>query len=193
MSPEYSLGIRASGGGLRLPGPGVQGCPGSWTCFLCCRCRSSRSWLRRISTSHYKPHHYIRLNAECRADIEWWCTFHRLWNGRAIIRSSGALPPDVILCTDASGTWGCGAYWATRWFQVPWDGLPIMEQAIAAKELFPIVMARFCGGHPRQVVELRLHVVYTHATMQPRRSISQTGGVEIGPPTHSTGIYIRVV
>ena len=30
------------------------------------------------------------------------------------------------------------AYWQTIWFQVPWQDLPIAEELIAAKELFPI-------------------------------------------------------
>jgi hypothetical protein len=113
--------------------------------------RPGRLFLRRIydllaGTSHFKPHYFVRLNAECRADIEWWVTFHRSWNGVAIIRSPDSRPPDVVLCTDASGSWGGGAFWKTRWFQVPWCGLSIAGQSIAAKELFPIVLASLLWG-----------------------------------------------
>ena len=44
------------------------------------------------------------------------------------------------LASDASGSWGCGAYYNSHWFQLHWDrrseGLPIM-----VKELLPIVLA----------------------------------------------------
>ena len=111
-----------------------------------CVVRPGRLFLRRIydllaGTSHFQPHHFICLNAESRADIEWWYVFHRFWNGVAIIRNPDAFTPDVVLCTDASGSWGCGAFWRTLWFQVPWHGLAIAGQSIAAKELFPIVLA----------------------------------------------------
>ena len=47
--------------------------------------------------------------------------------------------PVVEVTSDASGSWGCGA-WHTSWLQVPWeaaaDGL-----SIAAKELVPIILA----------------------------------------------------
>ena len=80
--------------------------------------RPGRLFLRRIydllaGTSHFKLHYFVRLNAECRA---WWFTFHRSWNWVAIIRSPDSRPPNVVLCTDASGSWGCGAFWKTLWF-----------------------------------------------------------------------------
>ena len=117
--------------------------------------RPGRLFLRRVydllaGTSHFKPHYFIRLNAECRADIEWWYTFVQAWNGVSIIRHPDQLKPDVLLRTDASGNWGCGAYWRTLWLQVPWSGLPIENQAIAAKELFPIVLASLVWGHAWQ-------------------------------------------
>ena len=116
-----------------------------------CVVRPGRLFLRRIydllaGTSHFQPHHFIRLNAESRADIEWWYVFHRFWKGVAIIRNPDAFTPDVVLCTDASGSWGCRAFWRTPWFQVPWHGLAIAGQSIAAKELFPIVLASLLWG-----------------------------------------------
>ena len=44
------------------------------------------------------------------------------------------------LASDASGSWGCGAYYNSHWGQLCWDrqseGLPIM-----VKELLPIILA----------------------------------------------------
>ena len=47
---------------------------------------------------------------------------------------------DVIVATDALGSWGCGAVWSQNWFHCPWNeawaGVPINT-----KELVPIVVA----------------------------------------------------
>ena len=51
-----------------------------------------------------------------------------------------ASAPTAGLRPDASGSWGCGAYYDSHWFQLRWDrrseGLPIM-----VKELLPVVLA----------------------------------------------------
>ena len=48
--------------------------------------------------------------------------------------------------SDASGSWGCGAFWDNQWFQVLWQGLPISSASIAPKELFPILVASAVWG-----------------------------------------------
>lgn len=50
--------------------------------------------------------------------------------------------PNVILTSDASGSWGCGAYYNSLclWLQYPWSSLTI-DYHITAKELLPIVFA----------------------------------------------------
>ena len=44
------------------------------------------------------------------------------------------------MATDASGSWGCGAWYGSCWFQVQWDDTsrPLL---ILVKELLPIVLA----------------------------------------------------
>ena len=49
-------------------------------------------------------------------------------------------PLDIVLTTDASGTWDCGAVWDHHWLQWQWDSDWLAHQ-IAAKELVPIVLA----------------------------------------------------
>ena len=51
-------------------------------------------------------------------------------------------PPDHCIQTDASGRWGCGAFFEGRWLQCPWspDWLPCN---IMAKELVLIILS--CG------------------------------------------------
>ena len=48
--------------------------------------------------------------------------------------------PRLRMASDVSGSWGCGAWYLTHWFQLQWNtqsaALPIM-----AKELLPVVLA----------------------------------------------------
>ena len=53
--------------------------------------------------------------------------------------------PDVTLTSDASGSWGCGAFTGDDWFQLQWVG-PISNCHITTKELVPIVLAAALWG-----------------------------------------------
>lgn len=53
--------------------------------------------------------------------------------------------PDIHLFSDASGSFGCGAWWGQSWLQVAWIG-NMLEWSIAQKELLPIVMATMLWG-----------------------------------------------
>ena len=113
--------------------------------------RPGRVFLRRLynllaRTASFKPHYSVRLNSEAQADVEWWCTFLHTWNGTSMLRPLRAGNPDVEIWSDASGNWGCGALWHQRWLQLQWVGLPIASESIAAKELFPVVVAAAVWG-----------------------------------------------
>ncbi len=72
---------------------------------------------------------WLRLNVSARADIEWWWRLGVQWNGMSMMRAIvAAEKPQVVLTTDASGSWGCGAVCGPKWFQLDW------EKAAAAKE-----------------------------------------------------------
>ena len=86
--------------------------------------------------------HFIRLNRGIWADIQWWQLFAELWNGTSLC-PVGA--PDVVMVSNASGSWGCGAFTETRWFQVQWPE-NCRGQSITFKELFPIVLALVVWG-----------------------------------------------
>ena len=51
----------------------------------------------------------------------------------------------IELASDASGSWGCGAWWGPRWFQYVWDAMS-SKLDISSKELFPIVVAAVVWG-----------------------------------------------
>ncbi len=50
----------------------------------------------------------MRLNAEARAELEWWWQVGVRWNGVSMMTSLMVTEqPQVELVTDASGLWGC--------------------------------------------------------------------------------------
>ena len=125
--------------------------------------RPGRTFLRRLfdlSATVAKPDHHIRLNAGVRSDLAWWHEFLVQWNGISLLTVLGEVSPSVVLTSDASGSWGCGAYWSTKWFQFAWASSGCSPDTnIATKELIPVVMAvamwgRFWTG---QVVSCRCY------------------------------------
>ena len=91
------------------------------------------------------PHHQIRLNIAARADIIWWHTFVDSWNGLSLLWSVGLSSPNIMVVSDASGSWGCGAYYSSFWFSMKWPA-QAQEFSIAIKELFPVVIAAAIYG-----------------------------------------------
>ncbi len=105
--------------------------------------RPGRAFLRRmidLSKRVKELHHKVRLNAAFRLDHRWWGCFLPIWNGACSMAGAALRKPQVILTSDASGSWGCGAYTSTgEWFQLAlmedWNGVHI-----TVKELLPIVL-----------------------------------------------------
>ena len=65
-------------------------------------------------------------------------------------------PICVEMVSDASGSWGCGAYWHPHWFQIQWSprALPL---PIAVKELLPLVVAVAVWGPAWAQTRVRCH------------------------------------
>ncbi len=107
--------------------------------------RPGRSFLRRLldllhATGTRRGNKcIIRLNRSCQADIAWWREFVGPWNGVSFLCPTQELPT-VEVTSDASGSWGCGAWHLSEWCQVPWDSRAD-SLSIAAKELVPIILA----------------------------------------------------
>ena len=112
----------------------------------CTVVRAGKSFLCRIisllSVTRHK-HHHIRLNKEFRSDILWWKVFAAHWNGTSIIVSDSS--ECLEMTSDASGTWGCGAWHLTEWFQLPWN-VDSCKLQIAVKELIPIIIGAVVWG-----------------------------------------------
>ena len=71
-----------------------------------------RTFLRRIINLSRVPKdldHWVCLNAEFQLDLQWWHLFLAKWNGISCIYTNVPSKEDVIVATDASGSWGHGA------------------------------------------------------------------------------------
>ena len=112
--------------------------------------KPGRPFLRRLYTMQQigkSPSHHIRLNVPARADILWWYFFMDRWNGISILWSLHRQSADLSVFSDASGSWGCGAFVSTHWFALKWCSR-LQPLPIAVKELIPVVIAAaFWGNH----------------------------------------------
>ena len=91
------------------------------------------------------PSHHIRLNAAARGDIIWWHVFIDKWNGISLAWDLGYHLPEIIVYSDASGSWGCGGYVGKDWFQYGWS-VHHQDMSIASKELIPVVISAAIFG-----------------------------------------------
>ena len=97
-----------------------------------------------MSISSY-GYHKVQLNSHCRADITWWRLFCEKWNGISFFPINPS--SSILVVSDASGSWGCGAFIKSshHWFQLEWlshwKGVAIM-----VKELVPVVVSTATWG-----------------------------------------------
>ena len=100
-----------------------------------------------------KQHHRVRLNLGFRSDLLWWAMFLSTWNGSSMMSQTVRSHYTATITSDASGSWGCGAFTSSgKWFQFEWPG-PRREVHITVKEFLPIVVAFAIwgskwSGHP---------------------------------------------
>ena len=106
--------------------------------------RQGRTFVSRIyktAAKVKKLDFYTRLNHEFQSDLRWWDTFLYQWNGLSLLRwSTGQQRPDITIQTDASGSWGCGAFYHGQWLQWQWSQ-EWTSIGIMAKELTPIILS----------------------------------------------------
>ena len=99
---------------------------------------------------------FVRLNISARSDIIWWKVFAKQWNGTSMLYNYQSANPHIHVFSDASGSWGCGAYAGKLWFQFQRPaGLP--DRHISVKEMVPIVIAAVVWGSHWQGLSIRFH------------------------------------
>lgn len=101
-----------------------------------------RTFLRRIidlKDSVHHNHHKILLSEEFHADLDWWLSFLRTFNGTRLIQDP---KPITSIQTDACNT-GAGGYYDGDYFYVNWQiDTPLFECAhINVKELLAVYFA----------------------------------------------------
>ena len=109
---------------------------------------TGRPFIRSLidTKSHLKAANYLtRLDQKCKAYLAWWHTYIEAWNGTGLFPR---LPNGPPITTDASGSWGAGAFISLddAWFQIHWSS-SWSATNIATKELLPIVVALAIWGH----------------------------------------------
>ena len=113
-----------------------------------------KTFMRRmfaLKATVRRPYHRVRLNKDFHSDLAWWAMYLGIWNGVGMMRGVDDSPTQHQIWTDASGTFGCGAWDPEfrEWIQVAWPAtysegaLRLSEESIALKELLLIVIA--CG------------------------------------------------
>ena len=106
--------------------------------------RCGRSFVSRMYATAARVQeleYFTRLNSDFRSDLWWWHTFLVEWNGISLLRySSSPTKHDFCIQTDASGSWGCAAFFQGEWLQLPWNEA-WTSVGIMAKELAPILLS----------------------------------------------------
>ena len=98
-----------------------------------------------LSTTAKELHHHVKLNKSFQSDPEWWAIFLLRWNGVGMMSSICRHPHSVLITSDASGGWGCGAYSSSNlWFQAQWPEC-WSSVHITVKELVPIIIVVACA------------------------------------------------
>ena len=70
-------------------------------------------------------------------------------NGISLLWDVSRQRADIMVTSDASGSWGCGALWESCWFHFPWPS-SLLHLPLTIKELVPIIVAAALFGHQWQ-------------------------------------------
>ena len=112
--------------------------------------KPGRIFLRRLidlSTTVTALDHYIYLNLDARADIDWWSRFLPEWHGVEIIHPTPITASDLHLFTDASDL-GLGCVYGPHWVSAGWpeEWAPSHRCHINVRELFAVWAAVYTWG-----------------------------------------------
>ena len=109
---------------------------------------TGRTFLRRmleLLKGCKKNQQGVCLNLSFLSDLVWWNLFLEDWNGIGMLENPADGMPDIEIHSDASGSFGCGAWTGDLWLQLQWpEG--VSNWSIAAKELVPIVITALVWG-----------------------------------------------
>uniref|UniRef100_A0A1X7U0I3 Reverse transcriptase/retrotransposon-derived protein RNase H-like domain-containing protein n=2 Tax=Amphimedon queenslandica TaxID=400682 RepID=A0A1X7U0I3_AMPQE len=116
--------------------------------YACKVVRPGRSFLQRLYALEKvgsTPDHHIRLIAAARADVMWWQLFVSHWNRVIMLWNPKHSPADILVFSDASGSWEGGAFCSHLWFSFKWP-LNLKPTSMQVKELIPVFIAAALFG-----------------------------------------------
>lgn len=93
------------------------------------------------------PHHFIKLNSECRADLRLWYDFLDHYNGCTVLTGDRFVSSSSLqLHSDAAGSRGFACTYLSSW---TFGSFPdkVKYHHINTLELYPIALAVFLFGH----------------------------------------------
>lgn len=108
--------------------------------------RSFLRWLINLFMAVKPLDGYIRLNLAARSDIKWWSMYVAQWNGTSMMTRFDKTHPTKMVTSDASGSWGCGAFCDSLWLQLQWPA-SMTQCHISVKEMIPVVISAALWGH----------------------------------------------
>jgi len=122
---------------------------------------AGRTFLRRLydfmKASEYSESPVLRLPNPVKEDLVWWVETLQSWNGKSFFLFDDWTPsPDLQLQTDASGSWGYGAYFRGRWLQGTWSDEQL-SLSITFKELYAIAVACLTWGSEWTRLRVQFH------------------------------------
>ena len=110
--------------------------------------RPGRTFVRcmiSLSMVAKKPQDHLWFNKAFYSDLEWWYYLVGQWNGISLLAPFQWQYPDGEVTSDASGSWGCGAFHGSEWFQLQWEQNST-QLNIMNEELIPIVAITMLWG-----------------------------------------------
>ena len=112
--------------------------------FACLIVVPGRAFLRRLTDltrGVTRPHHFIKLNNEARADIRAWYQFISHFNGKCLFLQDRWISSEKIcFYTDAASTFGYAAIFGGKWFAGKWPE-NWKKFHITVMEMYPITAA----------------------------------------------------
>lgn len=118
--------------------------------FACRVIKPGRCFLRRLydkTMGINSKHHYIKLNNDCRADIQLWHEFIHDYNGCTLLTGDRFISNQTMnLFTDSAGSKGFGIVYSNEWTFGCFP-LQIQQLHINILELDPIALAVVMFGH----------------------------------------------
>ena len=120
--------------------------------FACRVIKPGRAFLRRLiflTIDVKEPHHFVRITAEARKDIDIWLLFLTDFNGISILMEEKWLTsPHLNLYTDSAVTKGFGAVFGSLWTYGSWE--ESIQYHITLLEMYPILLALYLWGKKLQ-------------------------------------------